>query len=93
MSLCTKTVPAPPPWASATRLASAHLFHIVSNHPFGDADKRSGLLAALTFLGVNGVKALGHSEALHDLALTVSEGSIATPVVAAELERLVKLSA
>ena len=72
-------------------MAAACLFHIVANHPFVDGNKRAGLLAALTFLSLNGVKLLGHSEALHELTLGVAEGHVAKPTVAAELERLAKL--
>jgi death-on-curing protein len=31
-------------------MAAAYLFHIVSNHPIVDGNKRTGLLAALVFL-------------------------------------------
>jgi death on curing protein len=36
-------------------MAAAYLFHIVSNHPFVDGNKRAGLLAAQVFLDVNGI--------------------------------------
>ncbi len=36
-------------------MAAAYLFHIVSNHPFLDGNKRAGLLAALVFLDLNGI--------------------------------------
>ena len=35
-------------------MAAAYLFHIVSNHPFVDGNKRTGMVAALTFLDING---------------------------------------
>ena len=35
-------------------MAAAYLFHIVSNHPFVDGNKRTGTVAALTFLDLNG---------------------------------------
>ena len=35
-------------------MASAYLFHIVKNHPFVDGNKRTGTVAALTFLKLNG---------------------------------------
>ena len=35
-------------------MAAAYLFHIVSNHPFVDGNKRTGMVAALTFLDLNG---------------------------------------
>ena len=39
-------------------------FHIVSNHPFVDCNKRAGVLSALVFLDVNGVAIGQASDAL-----------------------------
>ena len=36
-------------------LAAAYAFGIVRNHPFVDGNKRAGLLALVTFLGLNGI--------------------------------------
>lgn len=69
-------------------MAAAYLFHIVSNHPFVDGNKRTGLLAAQVFLDLNGV-ALGHeSEAFYALTMGIAEGRIDKPAVAAQLERI-----
>ena len=71
-------------------MAAAYLFHIVSNHPFVDGNKRAGLLAAQVFLAVN-VVALEHdSEAFYDLTMGVAEGRIDKAAVAVELERIAK---
>lgn len=35
-------------------MAAAHILHIVMNHPFVDGNKRTGTLAALVFLHLNG---------------------------------------
>jgi len=35
-------------------MAAAYFFHIVNNHPFVDGNKRTGTVAALTFLDLNG---------------------------------------
>src|SRR6185437_12902547 len=35
-------------------MAAAYLFHIVSNHPFLDGNKRTGTDAAVVFLDLNG---------------------------------------
>lgn len=34
--------------------AAAYLFHIVSNHPFNDGNKRTGAFTAVVFLDLNG---------------------------------------
>src|SRR5436305_14520652 len=36
-------------------MAAAYLFHIASNHPFLDGNKRAAAMSALIFLDVNGV--------------------------------------
>jgi death-on-curing protein len=71
-------------------MATAYLFHIVSNHPFVDGNKRTGLLAALTFLQLNGVHIRHHTEALHDLTMGVASGRIDKATVAIELERIAR---
>jgi death-on-curing protein len=60
-------------------MAAAYLFHIVSNHPFVDGNKRTGMVAALTFLDMNGYwfKATDENEldtALESLVLSVACG-------------------
>ena len=71
-------------------MAAAYLFHIVSNHPFVDGNKRAGLLAAVVFLDLNGINLDRPSEALYELTIGVAEGRIGKPVVAAELERIAR---
>lgn len=71
-------------------MAAAYLFHIVSNHPFFDGNKRAGLLAAQVFLDVNGVTLAHDSEAFYELTMGVAEGRIGKAAVAAELERIAK---
>jgi death-on-curing protein len=71
-------------------MAAAYLFHIVSNHPFVDGNKRAGMLSAVVFLDVNGISIDHPSDALYDLTMRVAEGRIDKPAIAAELERIVK---
>jgi death-on-curing protein len=71
-------------------MAAAYLFHMVSNHPFVDGNKRAGLLAAQVFLDVNGVTLEHDSEAFYALTMGVAEGRIGKAGVAAELERIAK---
>ena len=44
------------PDADLFRLASAYCAGVVKNHPFVDGNKRTGILCAVTFLGLNGVE-------------------------------------
>ena len=44
------------PDADVFRLAAAYGHGLVKNHPFIDGNKRTGTLAAVVFLGINGVE-------------------------------------
>lgn len=70
-------------------MASAYLFHIVSNHAFVDGNKRAGLLAALVFLDINGISIEHSSEALYTLTMGVAEGRVTKTSVALEVARIV----
>jgi death-on-curing protein len=69
-------------------MAAAYLFHLASNHPFVDGNKRVGLLAATTFLSLNGLTILHGSEALYELTMQVARGDVDKQTVARELERI-----
>lgn len=71
-------------------MAAAYLFHVVSNHPFIDGNKRTGMLAAIVFLDVNGIAIDHPSEDLYELTMGVAEGRIEKSAIAAELERIAK---
>ena len=71
-------------------MAAAYLFHITSNHPFVDGNKRTGLLAAIVFLDLNGIGIDHPSDALYELTMAVAESRIEKPAIAAELERIAK---
>jgi death on curing protein len=51
------------PEADAFRLAAAYCTGIVKNHPFIDGNKRTGVLCAIVFLGINGIE-LAFDEAM-----------------------------
>jgi len=71
-------------------MAAAYLFHIVSNHPFVDGNKRAGTLAAVVFLDVNGISIDHPSKALDELTVGVAEGRAQKATVAVELKRIAK---
>lgn len=62
----------------------------MKNHPFVDGNKRTGLLAAIVFLDVNGIGIVHPSEALYELTMGVAEGRIDKPAVAIERERIAR---
>jgi death-on-curing protein len=75
---------------SVTEMAAAYLFHIVRNHPFVDGNKRAGLIAALVFLGLNGLELAADPDALFDLVLGVGAGTVAKAEVAVFLQQHVR---
>lgn len=69
-------------------MAAAYVFHIVSNHPFVDGNKRTGLLAALVFVDLNGIRIQEGSEQLYELTMAVARGDSDVRAIAAVLESL-----
>lgn len=57
-------------------LAAAYLYGFVKNHPFSDGNKRTGYLAAFTFLYVNGLLIEAEQAAVIEFVLEVAAGEI-----------------
>ena len=71
-------------------MAAAHLFHIVKNHPFVDGNKRTGAVAALVFLELNGAEVTPDEDKLADIVLSVVQGKMQKGDVAVFLRRHAK---
>ena len=69
--------------SDVAQMAAAYLFHLVSNHPFVDGNKRTGLAAALIFLEMNNVDLIVDEEAEIELTIRVAEGKASKEEVAA----------
>jgi len=54
-------------------MAAAYAFHIAQNQPFVDGNKRTGLVAALVFLDLNGVAVTDPEGRLYQAMLDVAE--------------------
>ncbi len=63
-------------------MAAAYLFHIVRNHPFVDGNKRTGAMAAFTFLKLNRRTLIAKESAFERVVRKVAEGKIAKGRVA-----------
>ena len=63
-------------------MAAAYMFHIVQNHPFPDGNKRTGLVAALAFLGLNGTEINAPKGSLYELTMSVASGRIGKAEIA-----------
>jgi len=68
-------------------MAAAYLFHLVQNHPFVDGNKRTGLIAAIAFLGLNDVALTADPDELYRLVIGVASGSVTKAEVAVFLQQ------
>lgn len=57
-------------------MAAAYFFHISQNHPFIDANKRTGFLAMYTFLNINGFYLNSPNEKIYPILLEVAVGKL-----------------
>jgi len=57
-------------------MAAAYLFHIVRNHPFVDGNKRTGAVAGLVFLMMNGIALHASEKSLEKMVRSVADGKI-----------------
>ena len=55
-------------------MAAAYLFHLVENHPFVDGNKRTGAMAAVIFLGMNGYLFEASDKELVNMVLLTASG-------------------
>lgn len=69
-------------------MAAAYAFHIAQNQPFVDGNKRTGLLAALVFLDLNGVGVADPEERLYDAMIAIAERRLDKAGLAALLSDL-----
>lgn len=74
--------------ADLFEMAAAYLFHIVSNHPFIDGNKRAGSAAALVFLLMNGVELEADEEGLEAITMGVARGDTGKTQVADFFRRI-----
>ena len=69
-------------------MAAAYAFHIAENQPFLDGNKRTGLNAAIVFLGLNGFDVVDDEGALYEAMIGLSTGEWSKGQMAALLGRL-----
>ena len=68
-------------------MAAAYLFHIVRDRPFIDGNKRTGLMATLVFLGLNGLALEAGEDELTNLVLGVASGQVSKAEATVFIER------
>ena len=60
--------------ATIHEMAAAYMFHISSNHPFLDGNKRVALAAAIAFLAINDITLTAAGPAVLDLVMRLADG-------------------
>lgn len=73
-------------------MAAAYLFHIVSNHPFVDGNKRTGFLVGVLFLEMNRARLSAIEEDATQAVLGLAAGTLDETAFAAWLRANVKKS-
>ena len=57
-------------------IAATYFVHIIKNHPFLDGNKRTGVIATISFLQENDYSIDYEFESLYDLAISVADSSL-----------------
>lgn len=68
--------------SSVFEMAAAYLFHIVKNHPFVDGNKRTGAMAAFTFLKLNHLTLNARELKFERLVRETAEGKLGKEKIA-----------
>lgn len=64
------------PEADLAALAAAYAFGLSSHHPFRDGNKRVSFLAAVVFLGLNGIDVVATDEEVLNTSLALAAGEL-----------------
>lgn len=68
--------------------AAAYLFHICSNHPFVDGNKRTALASALVFLELNNITIEDPEDSLYDIVIRIATGNSSKEMLSIALRHL-----
>lgn len=68
-------------------LAGVLLWHLASDHPFADGNKRAALASAMVFLAINGVELGRNDDLFESLTLAVARGETRKEQVADTLRK------
>jgi death on curing protein len=62
--------------ADIYEMAAAYFFHIIRNHPFIDGNKRTGSVASIVFLMLNGIEIRADEDSFEKIVRSTAEGLI-----------------
>lgn len=63
-------------YKSLFEMAATYAFHIIKNHPFVDANKRTGMTCAIAFLEENGYQTTASSDQIYATATGIANNLI-----------------
>ena len=66
--------------------ASAYGFHLCSNHPFIDGNKRVAFVVMVLFLSQNGYELTANEEEAFEMMMAVADGKVKKPALASWLK-------
>jgi death-on-curing protein len=76
--------------ADVAHMAAAYLFHFAANQGFVDGNKRTALVAAITFLGINGYELTATNEEAYTVTMAVTTHEWDKAAVAAWIRKRLK---
>lgn len=71
--------------------AAAYRYHIVRNHPFNDANKRTGYTVFMVFFAMNNVSQMFKKESLEEITIEVAKGNLEKTEISYFLQHGIKL--
>lgn len=77
--------------ADISEMAAAYLFHIIRN-PFVDGNKRTGAVAALVFLALNGTELHASEKSFESMVRSTAEGKLEKAKITSFFRRHAKTS-
>jgi death on curing protein len=72
--------------------AAAYLFHLCSNHPFIDGNKRVALATALVFLDLHEIEVYDRADVLYGLVMAIARSEITKEEATTRLAELCSVS-
>lgn len=78
------------PDATLTELAAALAYGLAMNHPFHDGNKRIAMIAAFTFLEINGKRVTATELDAYEAFMGLAAGKLSEAELAGWLERVVE---
>lgn len=76
------------PFEDTLEVAAAYFYHLCSNHPFVDGNRRAALGSCLVFLEINGYTPAPDGEDWENLTLAVAAGILDRNAITATLRKL-----